>query len=134
MKKRYLFSDIETTKFIDKDKLNHFKKNYYNLEFKLGSILEYNTKKDKLIDKKSFFDKENYLNYLISDLSRYKRKIVYFHNLGFDSKFLIDYLNEKFDKIKILKSGSQILSIKCYEARVKYVDGNKVIQIGRAHV
>lgn len=127
-KKRYLFSDIESTKFIDKDKLVDFKSTEYNLEFKLGSILEYNTKKDELIDKKSFFDFEKYANYLCSDLSRYKRKIVYFHNLGFDSKFLIDYLNKRFDKIKIIKSGSQILSIKCFRTRIKYVNSKRKVQ------
>lgn len=115
MKKRIFFSDIETSDF--KDKLEKLEINSYELEFKLGCIIEFDYNNDNPLDKLSFTDNNDYNKELISKCNRNNKKIIYFHNLKFDSKFFIDFLFEKFDIVKVIRTDSKIIAIKCFKLR-----------------
>jgi len=120
---RIIFSDIETTKF--KDNLNEFDLDFYELDFKLGCFIEFDFITEKEIYSFSTINFNEYLLELVSDLSIRKKKIIYYHNLTFDSKFFIDFLNSYFDNVKVLRTNSSIINIKCFKSR-KYKSGNKI--------
>lgn len=121
MERHILFADIETSNF--KDNLDKVDIDSYLLEFKLGCFIEFDYTNDKVIEKYYSVDNIEFNEKLISQCHRNRKKVVYFHNLRFDSKFFIDFLYDHFYEIKVIRTDSKIISIRCYKKRK---DGNQI--------
>lgn len=115
---RFFFSDIETTEFKSNSKID------YDLEFKMSCIIHYDFELEKELERKSFFNNSEYVKYLISLGNCRYFPIIYFHNLSFDSKFLIEYFleSEQIDNIKFIRTGSKILSVSIYQNYKKILE------------
>lgn len=128
MKKTYYFADIETSMFKEKAELLLETDKSYQLDFKLGCIVSFDIENDKEL---YFYHSENLDDYClkcISNCSRKNKKIIFFHNLKFDSKFLIDYINAYFDEIKIIRNSGNIIAIRCYKTRTYISKGKRKYQ------
>ena len=158
---RYYFSDVETIKFKDKDLIHEIYDNLeefckkdaiYELPFILACIIQYNFKSKKEILHKYFLNENEYIDYIISLNNTSSCPIFYFHNLSFDSKYLLSGLanqpykqdkvlfdnieketnevyrykgliekiqlkerDNKFVKVKFIKTGNRIIAIFCYK-------------------
>lgn len=121
------FSDIETTEFMDKDEIQDLEIEFYDLEFKLGCIVSYDHEKDDQASKFHSLSQDEFCHELVSTASRRNKKIVYFHNLSFDSKFFIHYLREMYDEVKPIRTSSKLLVLKCFKKRTRVKNG-KVIE------
>jgi len=117
------YSDIETTKFKDNIELVNISE--YILDYKLGCIIKFDS--NSKIDYKYHSFSQLEFN---KELIKYKPKqlkIVYFHNLKFDSKFFFKDLVDTFDKVIPIRAGNLIINISCYivNSQNKY---NKVLE------
>lgn len=117
------FADIETTEFMDKDKIQEIELEFYELEYKLGCIVSYDHVNDKQVKKYYTLDQDEFCAELVAGASRRNKKVVYFHNLAFDSKFFIQYLRANFTLVKPIRTSSKLLGIHCYQERTTVKNG-----------
>jgi hypothetical protein len=115
IEKSVYFMDIESTKF--KDNLEKEIIDFYKLDFKLGCSIKFDVETCNEIEKYHTTNQLDFQEYLIKELSQKKKKIVYFHNLSFDSKFFIDFLQKSFSFVDIMRTGGKIPSIRCFKLR-----------------
>ena len=122
---RVQFADIETERFKETYELNQLDDSVkeYRIPFKLGCILEFDDNGKEIY---RYFSKNQteFCKEIVDNCSKNNVKVVYFHNLAFDSKFLFAYLLEKFDKIKPFRVNSKIHAIYCYK---NYANGRQYI-------
>ena len=112
--KEIYYADIETTKF--KDDLDYESIDFP--EFILSCTIKLNDTFDSISDKYSFKSVKDMNDFFTSKSS--KQKIVYFHNLSFDSKFfLYDLYKSGLFEIEIIKIQSKILQIAVFRKNAK---------------
>ena len=112
--KEIYYADIETTKF--KDNLDYESIDFP--EFILSCAIKLNETFDSISEKISFKSVKEMNDFFTSKSS--KQKIVYFHNLSFDSKFfLYDLYKSGLFDIEIIKIQSKILQIAIFRKNAK---------------
>lgn len=117
MKQLYI-ADIESTDFKENLEAEYnMNGNSYPLEFKLGCFIQFDYELDSEIERYHSFNQKEFAERLIKGCSRKNKRIVYFHNLKFDSKFLITTLLKYFNVIKPVEAGGKMHTIKCYKKR-----------------
>ena len=126
MKKIY-FADIETSMFQIKTrvltkKLSKLEKlqlrENNKLEFKLGCCIRYNDNSE-IIEKFDTNNQIDFCNFFIKKANFKNKTIVYFHNLKFDIKFLIDILRKEFEIIDFITAGNKTISVQCKKLIIK---------------
>lgn len=95
------FADIETTPFSE----TFDKEGFEQLDFLLGCVITYNVDEIE-VKRKSFTNLDEFCIYL-NKLNR-----VYFHNLGFDFKFIQERLLTQNTRFKLIQTPSSTLNVK----------------------
>lgn len=88
------------------------------LDFKLGCCIQFDESGNEL-QRYATLDENDFFEFLIKDLRNRKKRIIYFHNLSFDSKFFLLRLQDHFPDVAIIKNGSRVISVKCFVFRTR---------------
>jgi len=82
------------------------------MKFRLACIISFDDSK-KIRLKRSFTDLDKFYEFLESIAKRNEYPIIYFHNLAFDAKYLMDFFSKHFHSAPFIETSGKIYSIKC---------------------